>query len=510
MAVPAATIAARSPESTRAVAFEGGRISASMVAFGVVSLVVLSLGLWEVVTPSANIDDDWELQVSVVSLGWLVIYLLCTYVRYRSVYLFASCYLALLWQFHLGITASDAAGLFTDIHWPGGLGAYWLSLSGWYVIVSFGAFGIGFAVAARRLPMTTRPDRQASRAARLRGLPLAWWAGLGLLAASLATLALAIASVGSLLAYSRVDLFRGVGDTRGLGVFLMAFPSALTLLVIGSKAGWQRTAGFCAAALGLGLVMLSGYRTYALAPLVIGAIVWVKVGRRIPAVLVACGLVLMVLAISFIGVLREAGGAYGSLEESKFERAWSKSSAKETVQLGQTGGLLAQVLRLVPASDPYRYGMTYVHALVDSVPNVMPEINESQRKAAKSRSVIDPDAIERLAPSDWITYRIAREKFDVGQGVGFTTIGEAYLNFGVIGVVAFFLLLGFFFGKLEAIDLVHHPAWLFFCCALLWHLTRTVRDDFGNFTKPVIFILIILAIWRVVGYPLMPRRVRPT
>lgn len=481
-------------------------VSTAMIVLGALSTVLLSVALFEVLAPPTMADESWELQVTGAALGWLLVFLACAYARFRSIYLFASCYLLLLCQFHLGITISDAFGLFGDIRWPADLSANWLSLSGWYVVLALAAFGVGFAIAAvRRRRRTVPVDRKTERASRRRGFPLAWWAGLGLFGASVVCLVLAIASVGSLLAYSRADLFRGVGDTRGLGVFLMVFPSALMLLVIGSRAGWQRVAAFGAAIVGLGIVMLSGYRTYALAPLVVGAVVWVKVGRRIPAPLAAAGVAFMVVAISFIGVLRMAG-AYGSLNEQKIERAWSQSSAKEAVLLGQTGSLLAQVLRLVPASDPYRYGATYVDALVESVPNIGGQIAESERVLAKRRSMVDPAALDRLPPSDWLTYRLSRWKFNNGQGVGFTTIGEAYLNFGTLGVIAFFLLVGFFFGRLESLDLTQHPWWLLFCCALLWHLTRTVRDEFANFTKPALFTLLILAIWALVGRPLMPRR----
>mgnify|MGYP000167293271 FL=1 len=104
-----------------------------------------------------------------------------------------------------------------------------------------------------------------------------------------------------------------------------------------------------------------------------------------------------------------------------------------------------------------------------------------------------------MAPSDWLTYRILRDQFDLGQGVGFTGIGEPYLNFGVSGVIAYFLLLGFLLGKLDHKNIAYYPFIYVFCCSMLWPLMQTVRNDMSNFIKPVMFMLIILSLWSVVG-----------
>jgi oligosaccharide repeat unit polymerase len=180
------------------------------------------------------------------------------------------------------------------------------------------------------------------------------------------------------------------------------------------------------------------------------------------------------------------------------EAAIDQTSPKDTIQLGQTGALLAHVLRLVPREDKFRYGMTYLDGLKQSIPNITPEIAKSSRQEARREVSKDGSIYEELAPSDWLTYRIAPWAFDVGQGTGFTSIGEAYLNFGVTGVVGFFVLLGFLLGRLDQVDLLSHPNWLLFSSALLWHLMRTVRDDFTTFTKPAIFTLIFLVAWRLV------------
>jgi oligosaccharide repeat unit polymerase len=151
---------------------------------------------------------------------------------------------------------------------------------------------------------------------------------------------------------------------------------------------------------------------------------------------------------------------------------------------------------MVPNTDPFRYGETYVQYLRASIPNLSGTIAKSDRSIALHESRSDPKAIARMPPSDWLTYRLLPEKFSVGEGVGFTGIGEPYLNFGLPGVVIFFLALGYLLGRLDQLNLLTHPAILVFAAATLWRLIQTVRDDFGNFIKPMVFIYIILIAWR--------------
>lgn len=453
---------------------------------------------------TSNGRGNWPLQVTTACFAWLAIYALSSYVYFRSVYLFSGFYVAALILFHLAAPIGDAVGWFPGLATAPDIPPSWLELSGWYVILALASFGIGQAFSM---------GKRSNGRPGLRGLAPALRAflfrdAIGLLVVSCAMLLWVFATVGNLLAYSRAELFRGVGDTRGLGVFLMVFPSALLLIVFAASNGIARVAAALLALGGFALVMLSGYRTSAIYPLIVGAILWRKSGRRIPIPVAAAALVFLVLAISFVGVLRQSG-PYAAMDRTAVESALQQTSTRDTFRLGQTGALLAHVLRLVPSQDDYRYGMTYVEGLKQAIPNVSSQIGESPRQAVK-RGVFTQATFEQLVPSDWLTYRIAPWAFDIGQGVGFTTIGEAYLNFGTVGVAAFFALLGYGLGRLDRVDVAHRPYWFLFCGAFLWHLMRTVRDDFTNFTKPAFFTLIILVGWRIATYlvgwrPRVPR-----
>jgi hypothetical protein len=102
-----------------------------------------------------------------------------------------------------------------------------------------------------------------------------------------------------------------------------------------------------------------------------------------------------------------------------------------------------------------------------------------------------------MAPADWITFRLNRWKFDNGQGVGFSAIAEPYLNFGTFGVIAYFVLLGVVLAQIDKINVIARPYMYLLLATSYWPFLRTVRNDFGNFSKPFAFIIIILLIWNV-------------
>ncbi len=451
------------------------------------------------------LDRNWSLQVSLIAIVWFAVFLACSYGHFKTPYLFASAYALALILFHLGITIPLSFGWIDVAGWSSGSFAKWIERAGWYTVLSLACFGIGFALAMHRRGV--RRGGQIADRDRLRWtLAIVHRDGIGLLLASVVFFGLAIASFGDLLKYSRVDFFRGVGDTRGLGVFLMVFPSSLVLLVIGAQTKVQKITSALAAFAGFILIMLSGYRTEALYPLLVGVVLWVKLGRRIPLVVAGSSVVAILFAISLIGILRSVS-AYDQINSHSFETAAKHATiANSMITMGQTGGLLAHVLQLVPKHAPYRYGTTYLEALEGSLPNVMPKIAKSTRARLTEEAMTDSRVITRLAPHNWLTYELEPGKFYRGEGVGFTGIGEPYLNFGVTGVVVFFIVLGFLLGRLDGADLTGKPALLIFSGAMLWHLTLTVRDDFSNFIKPSIFILIILIIWRLFANVLMPIR----
>lgn len=463
-------------------------------------LLLLGSGMFALIGCYQALSDpqphsEWGIEVTVASLVFLTGFFIASSLAFRSPYLFTSAYMLALSLFHLGITIPDALGFMHIDAWHSGSHMKWLEQAGWYTVLALSCIGVGFGFALTPERMAIR-YRSVEPRRTAQSLSSAYRDGIGLLLVSAVMFGMAIASFGNLLNYSRVDFFRGVGDTRGLGVFLMIFPSALTLLVIGARSRFQRVTGWGLLLFGIALIMLSGYRTSALYPLLIGAVVWVKTGRKIPTAYAVAAVMVIIVAISAVGILRTY--KYQEMDAKKLEESVQSANTQDTFRtLGQTGGLLGHVLRLVPQTDPYRYGETYLQYIMTSIPNLSLEKKESARSQVLRDMRKDPAAVTRIAPSDWLTYRLLPQIFELGEGVGFTAIGEPYLNFGLPGVIVFFVALGYLLGRLDQVNLLERPGLLIFSSAILWHLIQTVRDDFSNFLKPMLFTYVFLFCWRL-------------
>ncbi|MFO0773571.1 MAG: O-antigen polysaccharide polymerase Wzy [Nitrospiraceae bacterium] len=458
----------------------------------VVSALVAALAIVNSVN-DRGLDPDWPETVALVWAIWTATYVGTTWRALGTPYLLSSSYVIALCMFHLGLPLPAAVGWLTAPDLTRGVDGFWMQQSAWCTLMALSAFGIGVALSLKTAPSQEMALEDAI-AHRTEALSTAYSAGLGLFAAALCFLAMLIAQVGNPLAYSRMDFFHAQGDMRGLALFLMTLPSSAVLLVIGARTLFQYAAGGAVALFSLGMLLLSGYRSAAMFPLLVGTILWTKTGRHIPVVL-AVGMVgIIMIAIPTIAILR-ASGSYDSMSSAKVSESIEQADSTNTfVELGSTAAILGATLRFVPETDPYRYGLTYVHALRETIPNLSLTARESDRDRFLKDGASQA-AMIHLAPSDWLTYKLEPLKFYNGEGVGFSAIAEPYLNFGYPGVVVCFALLGFLLGRLDQKPLWAEPKWLVFCGAVFWPLVRTVRNDINNFTKPMLFMYLILAVW---------------
>lgn len=437
-------------------------------------------------------DGQWTLTVTALLAAWLSVYVPTALIAARTPYTIMNAFLMVLILYHFGITVPDALGGFAGITWGDSDLAPWLEMAAWLSLLALACIGLGCSLAwGATLPpeqIQTTPrliQREARKSFR--------WAGTGLLLAALVFFMLAIGSYGNILAYERVDLFRSQQDSRGWGAFMMVFPSAVTLLVLGAESRFNYIISGVLALLALAFFMAVGYRSAALFPLLVGIVLWRKTGRQIPTPIAIVVFAFVVVAIPAAGYWRSQT-AYENLDTALVGQAFEETQASETLLQGQTAGVLANVLRLVPEQDPYRWGTTYLRAAWHAIPNVLPQTREDRRGTVKTK-VLKDDALWRLNPGSWITYRLAPAKFNRGEGLGFSGIGEPYFNFGIAGVVVYFIFLGFALSRLDTLHFYLHPRLSIICFATLWPLFRTVRNDFANFLKPFGFILVILAIW---------------
>jgi len=422
-----------------------------------------------------------------LSLGWLTLFLLSIHSQLGSVYQFSVIYILVLMLFHLGITVPDAFGLMGEMELQFTTTQAYRALGGWCICLAIGSYGFGTALAmpaAHEAPHEYPPLNPQEKAR----FQLAFECGLGLTLISITLLAWTSMKVGSLLNFSRLDFFTGAGDTRGFGVALMVLPSAAILLAITASTRLQRWVGSGLAAFIALLLLLSGFRTSVLYPFMTGAVLWEKLVGRIPKAIAAAAIGLVLLLIPIVGALRAAGPYKNLNVDVVRESAKTATLAEAFRTMGQTGDLLGEVIRLVPHDDPYRYGHTFIESFMHAIPNLGGQIGSSQRQTVAQSDFLETSRFANLPPSDWLTYRLVPEKYGTGEGVGFTAIGEAYLNFGYAGVVGFFALLGYMITRLDCANLKSSSWLLLFACVSFWHLSRTVRDDFSNWVKPSLFL----------------------
>ncbi len=472
-----------------------------------VSAVVVIVALMKIAGDSV-VGSDWAVPIAVASSVWLVIYFLSSFLISGSVYLLTSTYVIAFSLFHLGITLPDGFKIFPDITWGVTRLAPWLSLAGWYTVLALGCIGIGFLFGCRK-NLLEDVSKDTFAAVSQETKRTAAWAGIGLLCAAVLFFVLAIASYGNIFAYERTELFRGAGDSRGWGAFMMTLPSAAILLCLGAQTRTGKIYAVMFAFFAAAFFLLIGYRSAALFPTLIGIVLWIKAGNRVPLVIAVIVFAGTVLAIPAAGLWRSFN-AYSEIDQETVVSSFEKTQARQTLEQGRTAGVLAHILKLTPHEDPYRWGMTYLKTLPEAIPNILPKIGESKRKRVQD-SILKDEALLDLPPGSWLTYRIAPQKFRRGEGVGFTSVGEAYINFGTAGVVCFFLLVGVLLGRLDSMNLLLHPFLLVFCGAALWPFLRTVRNDFSNFVKPLGFLFIILVIWEIITrvFPIVGRRNPP-
>jgi oligosaccharide repeat unit polymerase len=462
-----------------------------------ISLLVMFAALPQLIgSPEGN--GNWPLYVSLASIAWLATFFVCSYGQFKTPYLLTTAFVVPLCLFHLGVVIPSAFGWSPDAGLTFGSFAPWLERAGWYTVLALGCIGLGFGWSLKRSNFKIQ-KHIVDEATANRVLDMLFLNGIGLLIASVIFLGLAIASFGNLLSYSRVDFVRiNAGDTRGLGALTMVLPIALIFLVVGARKRMTRIFSYSITAFLFIILLLSGSRSAVMAPLLVGIVLWVKVGKKIPLPVALTILVFVLIAIPAIGVLRSSGESYDKINKEDILRSTENAKIGTGFsEMGSTASVLANILRLVPEKDPYRYGESYFKAIKVAIPNIGLSQKGSERLMALQGASATSDAVLDLIPSEWITYRLDPIRFAAGEGVGFSGIGEPYINFGLTGVVIYFIFLGFFLGRLESANLLSSPKVLIFIAVTAVPLITLVRNDFVIFTKPVIFTYIVLLIWNL-------------
>jgi hypothetical protein len=149
-------------------------------------------------------------------------------------------------------------------------------------------------------------------------------------------------------------------------------------------------------------------------------------------------------------------------------------------EMGQSIRPLIETESLIGPTD-YRHGKTYLIALKTIIPNL------AFRWQASTTEELDD-----LPPNQWITALADPWMYKNYGGMGFSAVAEPYMNFGVVGIVGYFLLLAYALVRLEQVSIRSSYAlatWGLILGPLLW----TTRNDSSNFFRPAVWGLLFLA-----------------
>ena len=133
----------------------------------------------------------------------------------------------------------------------------------------------------------------------------------------------------------------------------------------------------------------------------------------------------MLVAIPVVRSMRNSSVANRSVAEAIV-------SVKPLAAVEEMGGSLEPLVHTVRLmeNESYRWGRTYWLALQRVVPNLSLEW--------QGATYIP---LEDLPPTHWVTRLAAPWKYNHYGGIGFSAVAEPYINFGLAGVVAYFLFL---------------------------------------------------------------------
>jgi hypothetical protein len=159
-----------------------------------------------------------------------------------------------------------------------------------------------------------------------------------------------------------------------------------------------------------------------------------------------------------------SGGSESTYLEYRTPFGWILSNVSNSYQT------LMGAVRLVPDVEPFHYGRDYLRATLISIPFML------------TRSSLDLGE----APTAWITYRLFPE---TRSGLGFLQVGEAYVNFGAMGVLGLYLFMGWFLARSwYALDTkATNPQLLSYYLILVSTILIWVRNDSGSIMRTVVW-----------------------
>lgn len=384
-------------------------------------------------------------------------------------------FLYVLGVFHLGMAVPWALGLGSD-ELPRWFFENRLTPALALVVLAFGGYQLGLSAAVIRRPAAARRPRAAFHNTVM------YQVGLAVMAAGWVALIWGVRTIGfeRMANATYFDVYRLVNtyDPRLFTTSLQIAPMGLYLAAAAAPRNrlvWTSIAG----GVWISTIFLIGFRGFALVPLATTAAVLAKRGLRPARWAYPAAAIVLLLAIPAVRGLRE-----GRLSERSVEDLLTPSHPLAAVE--EMGGSLRPLVHTVDlmANEDYRAGTTYLRAAAMVVPNLSLEWSGDRYLP-----------VEELPPSHWVSRLAAPWHYAHHGGLGFSAVAEAYMNWGPVGIVAVFALLGaglVWADRLDASRPARLAAWAMVLGPLLW----TTRNSAGVLFRPAVWgLMLVAAAW---------------
>ena len=279
-----------------------------------------------------------------------------------------------------------------------------------------------------------------------------------------------------------VSMTRGYGSIYGAGEIglnnLTGFvadyfiPSVICLLIVYRQNVIVRRFLLMIILVNILVILLIGGRSNAVILLALILIIYNYLVRRFTKkwLLVGVfGVFALLQVLAFVAQVRVEGNRNSSKMELRVE---NNAAVDAVAEMGGTMYCLVKTMELVPSKYDYRYGRSYAYAFTTLIPNIgFWDIHPAKK-------------VSNLG--DWLT-----EELSLGYGTGFSMCAEAYINFGYLAFLVFFVW-GYFissvFSKIEPALKSQDYAKLAFMLILFWFFLKLPRNNFINVIRPIFFI----------------------
>jgi oligosaccharide repeat unit polymerase len=143
---------------------------------------------------------------------------------------------------------------------------------------------------------------------------------------------------------------------------------------------------------------------------------------------------------------------------------------------------LIYTIKYIPNFKPYQLGASYFWALTTILPNIF-------------GTPIHPAHYYYEGPSEWLRWNFSPAQAELGQGFGFSMIGEAFFNFGIVGVAVVMFLLGYFISRLSKLSKYNESGFYNVTLAvILSNIFWGIRNQLSSIVRDIVLQIIIIFI----------------